>query len=91
MFVRLPGKFVSGFVISLAVSCGSRLVGVRRKVMELCGPVVRTLWHGVLLSGWMLTSESASAPLASAIFLSLFERHFAIHSRYVIWKIRRTI
>jgi hypothetical protein len=34
-------------MISLSVSRGGRGVGVGRQVMELCGSIVRALWHGV--------------------------------------------
>jgi hypothetical protein len=34
-------------MISLAVSCGGRGVGMGRKVMEFCSSIVRALWHDV--------------------------------------------
>jgi hypothetical protein len=34
-------------MISLSVSRGGGGVGVGSEVMELCGSIVRTLWHGV--------------------------------------------
>jgi hypothetical protein len=34
-------------MVSLAVSRGGGGVGVGRQVMELCGSIVRALWHGV--------------------------------------------
>jgi hypothetical protein len=50
VLVRLFGKFMRGQVISLTVRDGSGGVGVGRQVMEFCDSIVRTLWHGVLLS-----------------------------------------
>ena len=47
--MRLFGKFVSGEMISLAVSGGGGAVGVSRKIMEFRGSIVHTLWHLVLL------------------------------------------
>jgi hypothetical protein len=49
VFVRLFGEFVSGQMISFAMGRGSGGVGVGRKVMQFCGLIVSTLWHGVLL------------------------------------------
>jgi hypothetical protein len=51
VLIRLFGKFVSSEMISLAVSGGSGAVGVRRKIMEFRGSIVRTLWHLFLLGG----------------------------------------
>jgi hypothetical protein len=45
VLVRLFAEFVSGWMISLAVSCGGRGVGMGSKVMEFCGSIVRALWH----------------------------------------------
>jgi hypothetical protein len=41
-------------MISFAVSCGGRGLGVGRKVMEFCGSIVRALWHDVSPASWML-------------------------------------
>jgi hypothetical protein len=47
-------------MISFAVGDGGGSVGVGRKVVEFCGPIVRALWHGVLLAGWMMVSGRES-------------------------------
>jgi hypothetical protein len=47
--VSLPAEFVSGQMISLAVSNGRGGVGVGRKVVEFCESIVRALGHGLLL------------------------------------------
>ena len=39
----LFGEFVSGEVVSLAVSSGGGAVGVRRKVMKFCNSIMRAL------------------------------------------------
>jgi hypothetical protein len=49
MLKRLLGKFVTGKMISLAVSGGRRTVGVRRKVMKFRNSIVPALGHIVLL------------------------------------------
>jgi hypothetical protein len=41
-------------MISLAVSCGGRGVGMRRKVMEFCGSIVRALWHDMSPASGMI-------------------------------------
>ena len=41
-------------MISLAVSCGGRGVGMGRKVMEFCCSIVRALWHDVSPASWMI-------------------------------------
>jgi hypothetical protein len=73
MLKSLFRKFVSGEMISFAVSSGGGAVGVRRKVMKLCSSIVRTLWHLVLpvsldafmdVTGW-ITKRVALAPAQS--------------------------
>lgn len=54
VLVRLFAQFVSGQVIAFPVGGGGSSVGVGSKVVEFCGAIVRALWHGVLLAGWML-------------------------------------
>jgi hypothetical protein len=59
-------------MISLAVGDGGGRVGVGRKVVEFCGSIVRALWHGVLLTSWMLLWVNAtrqSIHLAVLIFI----------------------
>ena len=46
---RLLAEFVSAEVVSFAVSDGGCVVGVGRKVMELCESIVLALWHDVPL------------------------------------------
>src|ERR1700686_4901246 len=49
-------------MISLAVSCGGRSVGMGSKVMEFCGSIVRALWHDLSPASWMLPiAATASA------------------------------
>jgi hypothetical protein len=48
--VSLSAEFVSGQMISLAVSNGRGGVGVGRKIMEFCESIVRALGHGLLLA-----------------------------------------
>jgi hypothetical protein len=45
VFLRLFAEFVRAQVISLTMSDGSGLVGMRGKVVELCESIVRTLGH----------------------------------------------
>jgi hypothetical protein len=54
VLVRLFAEFVSGKMISLAVSRGGRGVGMGSKVMEFCGSIVRALWHDLSPASWML-------------------------------------
>jgi hypothetical protein len=49
MFRRLLAKLVSVQLISLFMSCGGGFMGVRGKVVQLCGSIVCALWHGALL------------------------------------------
>jgi hypothetical protein len=49
-------------MVSLAVSCGGRGVGMGSKVMEFCGSIVRALWHDLSPASWMLPiAATASA------------------------------
>jgi len=51
VLVRLSGKFASSQMIPFPVGgCGGG-VGMGGKVVEFCGSIVITLWHGVLLPG----------------------------------------
>jgi len=43
--VRRFAEFVSGQMISLAVSRGGRGMGAGRKIMEFRGSTVRASWH----------------------------------------------
>lgn len=42
-------------MISFVMSSGRSGVGVGCKVVEFGDSMVRALWHGVLLTSWMLT------------------------------------
>jgi len=44
-------------MISLAVSCGGRGVGMGSKVMEFCSSIVRALWHDLSPASWMLPNR----------------------------------
>jgi hypothetical protein len=44
----LLGEFVSGEMVSLAMSGGGGVVGVSRKVMKFCSSIMRALRHLVL-------------------------------------------
>src|SRR5260370_35919715 len=48
-FVRLSAEFASGQMSSLVVGNGRGGVGMGRKVVELCDPVVRARWHDLSL------------------------------------------
>ncbi len=48
--MRLFAEFVRGHMISFTVRDSGRGMGVGGKVVEFCDSIVRTLWHGVLLS-----------------------------------------
>ena len=48
--MSLYGQFVSGEMISFAVSGGGSIVGVGRKVVKFCASIVSALWQGVFLS-----------------------------------------
>jgi hypothetical protein len=56
VLVSLFGEFVRGQVISFTVRDRSRSVGMGRKVVEFCDPIVDTLWHGVLPADCMTTA-----------------------------------
>lgn len=73
VFVGLLAEFVSGQVISLAVSDGSGGVGVGRKVMEFCNSIVRALGHGVLL-GLQILNHGRDLPCAKATKIPRFTR-----------------
>jgi hypothetical protein len=47
VLMGLFAELVSGQMVSLSVSRGGCGVGVGRQIMELCGSIVRALWHGV--------------------------------------------
>ena len=47
---RLFGEFVSGEMVSFAVSGGGGAMSVRRKVMKFCSSIMRALRHRVLLN-----------------------------------------
>jgi hypothetical protein len=47
--VGLSGQFMSGKMISFAVSGGCDNVGVGRKVVKFCGSIVSALWQCVPL------------------------------------------
>jgi hypothetical protein len=47
--VGLSGQFMSGEMISFAVSAGGGNVGVGRKVVKFCGSIVSALWQCVPL------------------------------------------
>ena len=49
VLVGLSGEFMSGEMISFAVSGGGSIVGVGRKVVKFCGSIVSALWHIVPL------------------------------------------
>jgi hypothetical protein len=49
VLVCLSGQFMSGEMISFAVSGGGGHVGVGRKVVKFCGSIVRALWQCVPL------------------------------------------
>jgi len=51
VLVRLFAEFVRRHMICFAVRDSGRGMGVRGKIVQLCDSIVRTLWHGVLLSG----------------------------------------
>jgi hypothetical protein len=48
--VGLSGQFMSGEMISFAVSGGGGHVGVGRKVVKFCGSIVSALWQCVPLT-----------------------------------------
>jgi hypothetical protein len=47
VLMRLSGQFMSGEMISFAVSGGGGNVGVGRKVVKFCGSIVSALWQCV--------------------------------------------
>jgi hypothetical protein len=50
VLVGLSGQFMSGEMISFAVSGGGGNVGVGRKVVKFCGSIVSALWQCVPLA-----------------------------------------
>jgi hypothetical protein len=48
VLMRLSGQFVSGEMISFAVSGGGGSMSVGRKVVKFCGSIVSALWQRVL-------------------------------------------
>lgn len=46
VFESLPGMFVSGLVIFLAVMHGGSAMRVRGEFVELCRTLMRVSWHG---------------------------------------------
>jgi len=68
--MRLLGEFMSGSMISLAMSDGSRGMGVGGEVVEFCDSIVRALWHrlspykeGVAIKGaiWFCAKRAISS------------------------------
>jgi hypothetical protein len=57
VLVGLSGQFMSGEMISFAVSGGGGHVGVGRKVVKFCGSIVRALWQCVPLPMVCLKGE----------------------------------
>jgi hypothetical protein len=54
------------------VSRGGGSVGVGRQVMELCGSIVRALWHGAPPASWMLPiAATASVYVFSMMYFAL--------------------
>jgi hypothetical protein len=47
--VRLSGQFVSGEMISFAMSGGGGSMSVGRKIVKFCGSIVSALWQCVPL------------------------------------------
>ena len=47
VLVGLSGEFMSGEMISFAVSGGGSIVGVGRKVVKFCASIVSALWQCV--------------------------------------------
>ena len=47
VLMRLSGQFVSGEMISFAVSGGGGSMSVGRKIMKFCGSIVNALWQCV--------------------------------------------
>jgi hypothetical protein len=43
--MRLSGQFVSGEMISFAVSGGGGSMSVGRKIVKFCGSIVSALWQ----------------------------------------------
>jgi hypothetical protein len=48
--VRLSGEFMSGKMISFAMSGGGGNVGLGRRVVKFCGSIVSALWQCVPLT-----------------------------------------
>jgi len=46
VFESLPGMFVSGLVIFLAVMHSGSAMRMRGKFVKLCRPLMRVSWHG---------------------------------------------
>jgi hypothetical protein len=59
VLVRLSGQFVSGEMISFAMSGGGRSMSVGRKIVKFCGSIVSALWHRVLLPMGCLKGRGA--------------------------------
>ncbi|MGA7886684.1 MAG: hypothetical protein WCA44_13150 [Acidobacteriaceae bacterium] len=51
--MRLLGEFMSRQEVPFAMSGRRGRMGVGRQVVQLRGPIVGALWHGVLLNGPM--------------------------------------
>ena len=50
MFQRLFGMLLPGLVVFFPVVCGSRTVRMCCEFVELCGSLVRVIWHAHFLS-----------------------------------------
>lgn len=82
VLVRLFAEFVRAQVICFPVCDRSRLVSVGRKVVELCDSIVRTLWHGVLLS--RLDDDGCSRGMIR--FYAICLAGVPIFFRYVVFR-----
>jgi hypothetical protein len=65
MFHRLPGVFVAGLVVTLAMMDGSCSMSMRGHFVKFGGSLVRILWHG--------TSFRARASVRASPFYRSFE------------------
>jgi hypothetical protein len=60
VLVRLSGQFVSGEMISFAVSGGGGSMSVGRKIVKFCGSIVSALWQCVPLPMLCLKAEGCA-------------------------------
>src|ERR1017187_9782841 len=92
VFVRVHGvlvclfaQLVSGQMISLAMGGGGGSMGVSCQVVKFCEPIVRALWHGILLLNRMDCTGGADCHPIRLLLQVRDEQHLRIGMKCTVW------